>query len=184
MLQQQNPMRGFLLSLDPVLLVEFQYNPTQLSDKRSVNYSTLNAPALVMPVRQYSYGGDRTLSFTVRVDSTFKGPADDQIPLAKDATGSILPELNKYRAFLYPKLNSYQDPLPAGSFAGLFDDNQQFASPPTCLFGFGEGRTIDCIVTDVSITELMFNTHLLPLRADVQVTLVELSPYDFLGGTV
>src|SRR4051812_2100851 len=102
---QQNPVRGFLCSvgLDPEILVEFQYNPTQLSDKRAVTYATLNAPALLMPVRQYSQGGDRTISFTVRIDGLVNGPADDQIPIAKDDDGSIWPELNKYRAFLYPK---------------------------------------------------------------------------------
>jgi Contractile injection system tube protein len=183
---QQNPIRGFLVSvgLDPEIMVEFQYNPAQLIDKRGVNYAALNAPALVFPVRQYSHGNDRTITFTVRLDGVFQGPADDQIPLAKDENGSIWPELNKYRAFLYPKTERWQDRATLSSFAGLFDDNQEFASPPACLFGFGEDRVINCVVTDVNVTELMFNTQLLPLRADVQVTLVELAPYDFLGGVV
>ena len=45
---QQNPVRGFLISvdLDPVIMVEFQYNPTQLSDKRAVSYASLTAPGL------------------------------------------------------------------------------------------------------------------------------------------
>jgi hypothetical protein len=179
----QNPMRGFLTSvgLNPEILVEFQYNPTQLSDKRSVSYATLNAPALLMPVRQYSQGGDRTISFTVRIDGLFTGPADDQIPLAKDDDGSIWPELNKYRAFLYPQTNRWQDQAARASFVGLYDTNQQFASPPTCRFGFGEDRVIDCIVTDVSITEQLYNAKLAPMRAEVTVTLVELAPYEDIG---
>jgi hypothetical protein len=180
MLQQQNPVRGFLYSIgpEPAIEVQFQYNPTQLSDKRSVNYATLNAPALLMPVRQYSQGGDRTLSFTVRIDGLVKGPADDEIPLAKDEDGSIWPELNKYRAFLYPQSNRWNERSTRSSFVSLYEDSQQFNSPPVCLFGFGEDRVIRCLVTEVSITEVLFNANLAPLRADVSVTLVELAPYE------
>lgn len=176
-MQRQNPVRGFLCSvgLDPEILVEFQYNPTQLSDRRSVNYATLNAPGLLMPVRQYSQGGDRTIGFTVRIDGLFQGPADDKIDIAKDENGSIAPELNKYRAFLYPQTARWQEA--GASFVPLYDDRQHFASPPTCRFGFGD-RVINCIVTEVSITELLFNAQLAPLRADISVTLVELAPYE------
>ncbi|KAM3090250.1 hypothetical protein ACKFKG_30125 [Phormidesmis sp. 146-35] len=210
MLQQQLPARGFLVSvgLDPdEILVEFQYNPTQLSDKRSVNYATIDAPGLLMPTRQYSQGGDRTISFTVRIDGLFDGSVklsdgsimrygntDNNVYIDRDNDGSILPELNKYRAFLYPQTDRWQDAR--ASFLPLYSNErnaqERFVSPPLCRFGFGFGsdqqtgstrgsaevtRIIDCIVTEVGITELLFNDKLLPLRADVAVTLVELSPY-------
>ena len=172
----QNPTRGFLMStdLDPAILVEFQYNPAQLTDKRAVNYSTLNAPGLLLPVRQYSQGGDRTLSFTIKIDGLFKGPADDEIDIAKDDDGSITPELNKYRAFLYPKNADWESAT--DSFQPLYAQTTAFEAPPMCVFGFGE-RLIDCIVTDVGITETLFNAQLKPLRADVTVTLVETAVY-------
>ncbi|HEY9830328.1 MAG TPA: hypothetical protein V6D26_07105 [Stenomitos sp.] len=116
--QQQTPSRGFLVSvgLNPELLVEFQYNPNQLSDKRAVSYATLNAPGQLLPVRQYSQGGDRTLSFTVRIDGLFDGTTsdtvDNDVRIERDENGSILPELNKYRTFLYPQR------APAFSHAG------------------------------------------------------------------
>src|SRR5689334_6901586 len=141
MAQPQNPMRGFLatVGLSPEVVVEFQYNPTSLSDKRTVTYASLNAPALVFPVRQYSQGGDRTLSFTVQLDGLFDGP----IPIAKDEFGSILPELNKYRLFLYPVVAQADYWKTAGgSFAGFFGNVTDFTAPPTCLLGFGEGREI------------------------------------------
>jgi hypothetical protein len=185
MLQQQNPIRGFMatVGLVPEILVEFQYNPTQLSDKRAVTYATLNAPGLLLPVRQYSQGGDRTLSFTVRLDGLFKGPADDEIEIARDESGSILPELNKYRAFLYPVTTEREHWRKVrGSFVPRYAGIQQFASPPGCRFGFGEDRVIDCLVTDIGITETLFNVQLLPVRAEVAVTLVELAPYDTAAG--
>jgi hypothetical protein len=130
-----------------------------------------------MPIRQYSQGGDRTITFNVRLDGLFNGPADDQIPIVKDEDGSIWPELNKYRAFLYPKTSRWNQRTSIASFAPLFANVLEFQSPPLCRFGFGEERVIDCIVTDVSITETLFNEQLAPMRAEVSVTLVEFVPY-------
>jgi hypothetical protein len=172
----QNAVRGFLASVGvvPEILVQFQLNPTQLTDRRTVTYATLNGPALLMPVRQYSQGADRTLSFTVRVDGLLEG----LLPIATDPEGSIWPELNKYRAFLYPKTPRWLDPVTRSSFAPVFDRTSLFESPPLCRFGFGMGRVIDCVVTDVTITEQLFLPSLAPLRAEVSVTLVEIAPYD------
>jgi len=187
---QQKPARGFLVSvgLNPELMVEFQYNPNQLSDKRSVSYVTLNAPGQLLPVRQYNQGGDRTLTFTVRLDGLFAGTTpgtvDNDVYIERDENGSILPELNKYRAFLYPRINRSEYWKEArSSFVPLYADQLEFTSPPTCRFGFGFGSgtredwLIDCLVMDIGITETLFNSLLLPLRADIAITLVELSPY-------
>ncbi|MGW4229490.1 CIS tube protein [Streptomyces sp. NPDC004980] len=180
MLTLRNPTRGFLLGIipDPAVpdvVIEFQFNPTQLSDKRAPSYATLNAPGRLLPLRQYSQGGDRTISFTVRVDGLFAGPADDQIPISRDDGGSIGPELNKYRALVWPQTRDWQQA--GGSFVGLYQGTTRFAAPPDCVFGFGD-RTVDCVVTEIGITELLFTPDLAPLRADVTVTLVERSPYE------
>ena len=180
-LQVRNPVRGFLVSvgLEPEILVQFQYNPDKVTDKRSVSYAALNAPGMLMPIRQYSAGGERTLSFTVVVDGLFKGPADDEIDVARDERGGIGPELNKYRAFVYPQTERWRDANGApDGFTGLYAGaDTVFAAPPTCRFGFGE-RVVDCVVTEVSITEQLYNTDLDPVRAEVQVTCIELTPYD------
>jgi hypothetical protein len=176
LVQQQSTVRGFLASvgLNPEIKVMFQYNPNQLSDKKSATYATLTAPGLLMPVRQYTQGGDRTITFTVHIDGLYEGPADKKAAILKAEDGSIGPELNKYRAFLYPQTSRWKDAT--GSFAPLFAQARIFTSPPLCVFTFGD-RTIDCIVTDVTITETLFNAKLAPLRADVAVTLVERVPY-------
>ena len=181
----QSPDRGFLLGRIPDpgvpdVLIEFQYNPAQLSDKRAVNYATLNAPGQLLPSRQYTQGGDRTISFTVRVDGLFPGPADDRIPISRDASGGIEPELNKYRALVWPKNRHWGNAT--GTFAPLYAGEDRFAGPPDCVFGFGE-LVIDCVVTEVGITELLFTPALAPLRADVAVTLVERAPYGDPVGT-
>lgn len=180
-LQLRNPVRGFLVSvgLDPELLVEFQYNPATLNDKRSVNYATLNAPGRLLPVRQYTQGGDRTLSFTVLVDGLYQGPADDEINIERDARGGIGPELTRYRAFVYPRTERWRDAAASSDgFTGLYRaDEPVFAAPPQCRFGFGD-RLIDCVVTEVAITEQLFTPQLDPIRAEVQITCAELAPYD------
>ncbi|HEX8073052.1 MAG TPA: hypothetical protein VF546_24105 [Pyrinomonadaceae bacterium] len=191
MLTQRSSVRGFLCSvgLDPEILVEFQYNPTQVADKRSVNYATVNAPAQLLPIRQYSRGGDRTLSFTVRLDGLFRddgGFLDNEVVerrtlIDTDPDLGILPELNKYRAFLYPRTdvpNTLSWTEAGASFIPLYSDTQQFTSPPRCLFGLGQDRVVECIVTEVNVTETLFASNLAPLRADVAVTLVEYSPYE------
>ena len=158
----------------PQLLVEFQYNPGQLTDRRAVNYSTLEAPGRILPERQYSHGGDRTITFKVNIEGVHPDPGHEDI--ARDDQGGITPELNKYRAFVYP--NTTQDYLTAGpSFLHLYTDMNTFVPPPICQLGFGENQIVDCLVTEVSISETKFNEHLVPLRAEVSLTLVELSPY-------
>jgi hypothetical protein len=177
-LLQQNPVRGFLVSVgvSPEIMVRFQFNPTEISDKRSLTYTPQNAPGLLLPVRQYSQGGDRTLSFKVKVDSLFDGP----VPIARDEDGGITPELNKYRAFVYPQTPRWQEA--GASFVPLYSENQQFVPPPLCRFGFGDrtdrgARIMDCIVSEISISEQLFNAQMEPLRAEVSITLLELAPY-------
>lgn len=176
MLQQPQVVRGFLASFDvsPALLVEFQYNPQDISDKRSVTYASKTAPGMVMPTRQYTSGGDRTLSFRIDIDGRYSGQRPPELNIAIEPDGSITPELNKYRAFLYPASDRW--PRAGASFTALYEENQSFTSPPTCLFGWGD-RVVSCIVTSLSIDELVFNDRLAPLRAKVQITLTELSPY-------
>jgi hypothetical protein len=198
------PERGFLrsLGLHQAILVEFQFNPTQLSDKRAVSYAMLSAPGQLLPDRQYTAGGDRTISFTVRVDGLFR-PSDNEVGtggagqslgsgngptrIQRDETGSIEPELNKYRAFLYPQPRNEVDWRKATrSFTGLYrratPATESLGAPPLCEFGMG-GRVITCIVTDLGVTETLFNRELRPLRADVAITLVEHVPYDDRPGT-
>lgn len=176
----RDPVRGLLESvgLDPAIRCEFQYNPAELSDKRSVAYAALNAPGMLMPLRQYSAGGDRTLSFTVLVDGLFAADRPGGVSIATDERGGIAPELAKYRAFSYPRTERWQEAGTAThGFAGLYVGQETvFAAPPQCRFAFGE-RVIDCVVTEVNVTEKVFNRQLDPVRAEVAITLVEISPY-------
>jgi hypothetical protein len=184
------PDRGFLTSVgvDPEITVEFQFNPNQIIDRRTVGYASLNAPGMLLPLRQYVSGGDRTLTFTVIVDGAFRGATRvagkevDRKPedrIAFDPDGGIGRELDKYRAFLYPQTDRWQDASTASDgFSHLYATGQPvFVAPPRCLLKLGP-REIPCLVTEVVITERMHTPTLAPLRAEVQITCVELTPYD------
>jgi len=177
MLQLPQTIRGFLASFDatPPLLVEFQYNPREISDRRSVTYAAKNAPGLVMPVRHYAHGGDRTLTFRIDIAGRYSGHEGHELGIEVEPDGSIQPELNKYRAFMYPATDRWTQAT--GSFAGLYEENQGFASPPVCVFGWGD-RLVSCVVTSLTIDEVVFNDRLAPLRAKIQITLTELAPYE------
>ena len=136
MLSRRDPERGFLfgIGIETDILVEFQFNPMQISDQRKVNYGTLSAPGMLMPMYQYTHGGDRTLSFTVRIDGTYEDPTDHTgtgghgVGIERDDDGGITPELNKYRAFIYPKNDGWEDAHE--SFVPLYENEQEFTSPP------------------------------------------------------
>jgi hypothetical protein len=166
-------VRGFLISVgvSPEVRIDFQFNPKELTDRRALTYASVGAPGLLMPVRQYVQGGDRTISFSVEVDGRY--PADT--PIASDDSGGITPELNKYRAFVYPATSDWSS-ASGSSFVSLYDSTQQFVSPPQAIFGFGD-IVVPCTVTEISITETLLDPNLSVLRAKVAVTLVERAPY-------
>jgi hypothetical protein len=134
---------------------------------RTVTYSTINTPGAFVPNRQYTQGGDRTITFSVDIDGLMESP----FPIDTDENGSITPELNKYRAFVNPQTSKWQEAANS-TFANLYADVTQFNAPPAALFIFGD-IAISCVVTDLSITEKLFDPRLGLLRAKVSLTLIE-----------
>jgi hypothetical protein len=184
--EQRQVLRGFLANLDtiPPLIFTFQYNPSAVSDNKTVTYSKKagnfadraatskkagnyadRAPAIAgnIPNRVYT-GGPRTISFDLKLHGLEQG-TNPLNPTAID--NGISTELAKLRSFLYPKADAW------GALGGIPDSSTEgtrVPSPPTCYFGFGT-KILECIVTDIKITETQFNSALAPVRADVSVTL-------------
>ncbi|MBV7337513.1 hypothetical protein KFU94_56655 [Chloroflexi bacterium TSY] len=69
----------------------------------------------------------------------------------------------KLRSFMYPKADAW-------ATLGMMGEGRPVTAPPTCLFGFGT-KILECVVTDMTISETQFNSLLAPVRADVSVTL-------------
>ena len=160
-------LRGFLANIDmiPPLIVTFQYNPSSVTDNKTANYAdraaTLSGNA---PGKVYTGGGHRTISFDLKLHGLEQG-TNALNPTALD--NGISTELAKLRSFLYPKADAW------GTLSGLLgggSTGKRLAAPPTCFFGFGT-KILECVLTDVKITETQFNSLLAPVRADVTVTL-------------
>jgi hypothetical protein len=165
--EQRQVLRGFLANIDmiPPLILTFQYNPTSVSDNKVANYAdraaTLSGNA---PGKVYTGGGHRTITFDLKLHGLEQG-TNVLNPSAID--NGISTELAKLRSFLYPKADAW------GTLSGLLggaSPGKRLASPPTCYFGFGT-KILECVVTDIRITETQFNSALSPVRADVTVTL-------------
>ena len=165
--EQSQVLRGFMANIDmlPPLILTFQYNPASVSDNKTVNYAdraaTLSGNA---PGKVYTGGGHRMISFELKLHGLEQGSnAINPTPL----DNGISTELAKLRSFLYPKADAW------ASLSGLLGGStsgKRLASPPTCYFGMGL-KILECVVTEIDITETQHNSLLAPVRADARVTL-------------
>lgn len=159
-----NAMRGFMANVTqlPPLILLFQFNPESVSDNKAVNYADRDAELCGnAPGKVYTGGGHRTITFDMKLHGMEQG-TNRLIPIGLD--NGISNELAILRSFLYPATDAW------AAFGGD-EDGVRLTPPPTCIFGFGT-RILECVVTDLSITETQFNSYLAPVRADVKVTLV------------
>ena len=204
--------RGYLANplTIPPLIYPFQYNPTQLSDSKSVTWGkkslvyqkqeieargiegigafTSNISGGVGPtfeagvavlgrtfsaadLHKFYAEGDRTLSFQIAIDGREKRPGEPD--RRRNEAGDILADLAILRSFVYPQVADWLDILGA-----VFGDECDrwvklwFNEPPTALLVLGD-LTVEGFVSDLRINETLFNDNLDPVRADVDITLIE-----------
>lgn len=164
---ERQVLRGFLANVEvlPPLIFTFQFNPRSLRDNKAVRYAERNGDLCGnAPGKVYTGGGDRTISFDFQLHGLEKG-TNVLNPTPLD--NGISTELAKLRSFLYPVQDAWAT---VGGLLGGGGEGVRLASPPTCYFGFGT-RVLECVVTDLNITETQFNSLLAPVRADVSITL-------------
>lgn len=192
--------RGYLANTmtNPPLIYEFQYNPTQLTDSKQITLekgesnasSSEDQGTSNMTEREagrafsnaefqkVSAEGERTLSFKLTIDGRERRP--DEPEQRRNKQGDILADLAILRSFLYPK-HTIQNPgeLQAVVEAAYnredysqFYIDRWFTEPPTALLVMGK-LEVEGFITNLTITETLFNANLDPVRADVDITLVE-----------
>jgi hypothetical protein len=158
-------MRGFLANIDqfPPLIVTFQFNPASISDNKEVKFRDIQSDLSgTAPGKEYTGGGDRTISFKVNLHGLEQG-TNLANPTGLD--NGISTELAKYRSFLYPATDAW------AVVGGMSDEEGcRIKPPPTCYFGFG-AKLLECVVTSMTINEAQFNSFLAPVRAEVDITL-------------
>jgi len=155
----------------PPIVAYFQFNPDKVSDRRTVTYADIDAPGQILPFRQYVRGGDRSLTFRAELAGSLAAQTG-RIEIGEN--GDISGEIAKYQALLYPLNLSWRS---AGiSQAATFATTREFRSPPVCVLSLGT-RVLDCILTDLSVEETLFNAALLPVSASLRLTVKEIVPY-------
>ena len=161
---ERQVLRGFIANIKqlPPLIVTFQFNPETISDNKAVTYADRNADLCGnSPGKVYTGGGHRTISFDLKLHGLEKGTnAINPTPI----DNGVSTELAKLRSFMYPASSAW------AVFGGGSEQGMRLAAPPTCIFGFGT-KILECVVTDMTITETQFNSALAAVRADVHVTL-------------
>lgn len=161
---ERQVLRGFIANVEviPPLIVTFQYNPESLSDNKIANFEdTDDELSGNAPGKSYTGGGHRTISFDIKLHGLERG-MNDVNPLPID--NGIATELAKLRSFLYPKEDAW-------AVIGGGEEGCSLTSPPDCIFGFGT-KILECVVTQITVSETQFNSVLTPVRADVGITLV------------
>jgi hypothetical protein len=145
----QYVQRGTLRAIDnPAVAVVFQFNPVTLSDNKTAIYA--DRSVLDVPGKVFTGAGPRTISFDLKLHGL--EPNNGGIPVV----------LAKLRSFIYPVSDPWEN---------VADQvGRVMRAPSTCVFTFGS-RTLDCIVTDLKVTETQFNEDLETVQADVSITL-------------
>src|SRR5262245_14834231 len=159
-----------LLGALPNIIV-FQFNPDKVT----------RTPRLVRPVPPNDGAGNQdsqlqpdepseSMSFTLRVDAT------DQLaksnPLA--ASSGILPTLSAVELLMVPKGSLSLDLFSLGG--GKKPHQHPPDKLPVVLFFWGPFRIFPVQLTSLSITETAYSTVLVPIRAEVSVSLQLLTP--------
>lgn len=186
-------LKGALIEFMPTFLIPvpnvivFQYNPETLThtwsqpEAAEPSETTQNWPMAVKGMPGESF------SFTIAMDANDE-IADGSAPTAAIAQVSgVYSRLAALEMLLYPAGPGVGGLLGAVSAAAAAtlsdassDDDQKTSVPastlPVVLFVWGPGRIVPVRVTDLTITEQLYNGTLSPTHAEAQLSLRVLTP--------
>lgn len=113
--------------------------------------------------------GDRTLNFKFTIDGREQRTGEPS--RRRNDQGHILYDLAVLRSFVYPSVGDMLDVL--GAIGGSQKWSEiWFKKPPSAILVMGS-TSIEGFVTDLKVTETQFNSDLDPVRAEVEVTMIE-----------
>jgi hypothetical protein len=210
--------RGYLANVwtIPPLVYPFQYNPTQLTDTKRVEWAT-RTPTFVdqtgiaslqagfgsataevaesgaiagitklagmgkeiagrvfsgAELKQFKEEKERALNFRFQIDGRERRAGETG--LRRNDQGDIVADLALLRSFVYPQTVDWFEIVKAvgrGRSAAEFT-KLWFKEPPTVVLVLGD-MSMEGFVTDLRITQSHFNAQLNPVRAEVEITMIE-----------
>jgi hypothetical protein len=72
----QKEISGYLVDVDTGERLEFQYNPSEITDEKGTDYAAIKIPGMSHPRYQYIAGEPRKICLRIGL---FKGPVKDQV---------------------------------------------------------------------------------------------------------
>jgi len=69
-------IKGYIVDVENRERLEFQYNPSEITDSKSCLYANIKVPGISHPRYQYISGGNRRITFTL---SFFKGNVKEKV---------------------------------------------------------------------------------------------------------
>lgn len=128
-------------------------------------------------IKRFEKEEPRTVSITFAIDGRELRAGEPQ--RRRNDAGDVLGDLAVIRSFAYPQVANWLDmagALGGASAQGLQPaatwSNLWFNEPPTLTLVMGD-RSFEGFVTDLRITETLFNEELNPTRAEVEISLLE-----------
>lgn len=122
----QKELSGYLVDVDTGERLQFQYNPSEITDEKGTEYASIKIPGMSHPRYQYVSGEPRKISLRIGL---FKGPVKEQVHwlrslLYPEHAGTMLKNA-PHRVLLifgdlYPSINCIVRQLRARYF-NLFD---------------------------------------------------------------
>lgn len=176
--------------------LEFQFNPTELNLTKRNRWEMLNNTGQ-MGVDPIWLGGDtRNVQFKLLIDKTYcsiydyvgghyslddtKSENTDNLVTWTNPRG-VLPIIEMLESFQYPigdfdttwfkEAQKGATPLSANVGAGMISRTKQFIPPPDLVFVFGQYYLV-CKMSELSIRHVLFNSELIPIRSEAEITLV------------
>ena len=181
--------------------IPFMYNPTTYTESKSVEYDTITAMN-PDPLRLYKGGGVKTVQMELFADASWGGAASPlmgriygMLPPAVNVVSDTVAEVIGMTGIGRPTVSPYcklwkalvmdreaqEDKFVYEYMETALKaiDQNRLTVPPFCILAMGSDKEMQCTVTSVNITYMMFDNMLNPLRAKINVTFEQVWMSDY-----
>jgi hypothetical protein len=164
------PLRkGALVTVDssgnPTSSIVFQYNPATLRRKLQPFLAAGSLAGERTEAPRFAGASGGTITVTVQLDAT---DAMNSGAASSSSWSGIFPQLAAFELLLYPAVAQ------ATNDQSLIGQGQIEIIPlivPRTLFVWGPNRVVPVLLTDLDVTEELYDTYLNPLRAAANLSL-------------